>query len=263
MRERDTMRDHKSRPKRTPAEGVSAGSQHLEEQAYRSLREALIRGDFAPGETLSLRRIAAAFGISAMPVRTCLRRLAAEQCLDIGPGGTAVVPRLRRADFAEIIALRSVLEPMAAGLAARTIGADELAAAAGILRTGSERRRQGDEGGYQLANYHFHFAIYRTARSPLLLSMIETLWVRRSPIMRDAQPHLHARGADLHDELMLALAQRDADRAAAVLQEDIERAGAFLIERLRFEDDTERAAGIATLKQLPSRRRKAGIGRVA
>ena len=117
MRERDTMRDHKSRPKRTPAEGVSAGSQHLKEQAYRSLREALIRGDFAPGER-SLRRIAAAFGISAMPVRTCLRRLAAEQCLDIGPGGTAVVPRLRRADFAEIIALRSVLKPMAAGLAA-------------------------------------------------------------------------------------------------------------------------------------------------
>lgn len=227
--------------------------QHLEEQVYRTLREALIRGDFAPGEPLSIRSIASALEISVMPVRTCLRRLAAEQCLDIGPGGTAVVPKLRRAEFAEITALRIVLEPMAAGLAAKIISADELAAVATLLLRGREKRQQGDEGGYQLANYHFHFAIYRAARSPLLLSMIETLWVRRSPIMREAQPHLHARGSDLHDELMRALNARDAARAAAVLRQDIDRAGGFLIGRLRFPEDSERKTGIATLKPLSPR----------
>ena len=239
---------------RSPPQVAPEESQHLEEQVYRTLREALIRGDFAPGEPLSIRRIAKALEISVMPVRTCLRRLAAEQCLDIGPGGTAVVPELRRAEFAEITALRTVLEPMAAGLAAKIISADELAAAATLSLRGGERRRRGDEGGYQLANYHFHFAIYRAARSPLLLSMIETLWVRRSPIMREAQPHLHARGSDLHDELMLALNARDAARAAAVLRKDIDRAGGFLIDRLRFRDDAERKTGISTLKPLPSRR---------
>jgi DNA-binding GntR family transcriptional regulator len=258
MPKRDIMRDHESRPIATPPSRAAAeGSLLLEEQVYRTLREALIRGDFAPGEPLSIRRIAKALEISVMPVRTCLRRLAAEQCLDIDAGGTAVVPELRRPEFAEITALRTVLEPMAAGLAAKSIGADELAAVAAHSLRGREKRRQGDEGGYQLANYHFHFAIYRAARSPLLLSMIETLWVRRSPIMREAQTHLHARRADLHDELMQALGAHDAARAAAVLREDIERAGGFLIERLRFPDDAERTTGIATLKPLPSRAQSA------
>jgi DNA-binding GntR family transcriptional regulator len=254
MPNRDTGRDHKSSPNPTPPPKATAeGTEHLEEQVYRTLREALIRGDFVPGEPLSIRRIAKALEVGVMPVRTCLRRLAAEQCLDIGPGGTAVVPELRRAEFAEITALRAVLEPMAAGHAAKYIDADELEAAAALSLRGREKRRQGDEGGYQLANYHFHFAIYRAARSPLLLSMVETLWVRRSPIMRDAEPHLHARGTDLHDELLQALETHDAVRAASVLQEDIERAGRFLIERLRFPDDGERTTGIATLKPLLQR----------
>lgn len=257
MPKRDVRRDHKSRGfAEPPPESASGAAVLLEEQVYRTLREALIRGDFPPGEPLSIRRIASALHISAMPVRTCLRRLAAEQCLDIGPGGTAIVPHLRRAGFAEITALRVALEPMAAGLAAATITDDELAEIARLALAGSERRQQGDEGGYQLANYQFHFAIYRVARSPLLLSMIETLWVRRSPIMRLAHPHLHARGADLHNELLSALRARDRERATRVLREDIESAGRYLIERLHFADDAE-STGIATLRPLARRRRPA------
>jgi GntR family transcriptional regulator, colanic acid and biofilm gene transcriptional regulator len=229
---------------------ASSEVDRLEDQAYAALHEALIRGDFAPGEPLPIRGIAAALDTSAMPVRTSLRRLVAEQCLDITPNGTAVVPRLGRAEFAEIVALRSVLEPMAAARAATTIADAELADAEAILRRGSEQRRQGDEGGYQLANYHFHFAIYRAARSPLLLSMIETLWVRRSPVMREAQTYLHARATDKHDELMAALHAHEPERAATILREDIEQGGRFLIERLRFPDDAEHTAGVAALRPL-------------
>ena len=262
MPKRDTIRDHTSRSvAEAGAHAPAAESPHLEEQAYRTLREALIRGDFAPGQHLSIRRIATALGISVTPVRTCLRRLVAEQCLDTGPGGTVVVPELRQAEFAEIMRLRAVLEPIAAARAAEIITDAELDAAAAHSSNGHQRRRDGDEREYQLANYHFHFAIYRAARSPLLLSMIETLWVRRSPIMREAQPLLHSRGTDLHDELMLALQQRDAARTESVLRADIDRAGAFLIDRLRFPDDTDGAIGIATLKPLRHASGRAGITR--
>lgn len=229
---------------------ASAEVDRLEDQAYAALHDALIRGDFAPGEPLSIRGVAAALETSAMPVRTSLRRLVAAQGLDIAPNGTAVVPRLRRSEFAEIVALRAVLEPMAAARAATLIGSAELAEAEAILRRGSGHRRRGDEGGYQLANYRFHFAIYRGARSPLLVSMIETLWVRRSPVMREAQTYLHARATDKHEELMQALRRREPERAATILREDIEEGGRFLIERLRFPDDGEHIGGVGTLKPL-------------
>ena len=251
------MRDNESTTGVMASTSVApAGGQPLEEQAYRALREALIRGDFAPGEALAIRRIASALQISAMPARTALRRLIAEQCLDVDAGGTAVVPTLRRAEFVEINSLRLVLEPMAAGLAAAGITDAELGEAVHMSRLGAEHRAVGDEGGYQIANYHFHFAIYRAARSPLLLSMIELLWIRRSPAMRESQSYLHVRSTDLHDELILALRSRDGERAAAVLYEDIDRAGKYLTERLRFPGDSERVTGIAALKPLHARPRQ-------
>jgi DNA-binding GntR family transcriptional regulator len=250
MSKSDTNRDHEQTSLKPAHQAAETESQHLEEQAYRTVREALIRGDFAPGQQLSIRRLATALKISAMPVRSCLRRLVAEQCLDTTPGGTVVVPELRKAEFAEIMRLRAVLEPMAAAQAAGTVTAEELAVAADYAQSGHWMRQEGDERGYQLANYHFHFAIYRAAGSPLLLSMIELLWARRSPIMREAQPILHARGADMHDELLLALQQRDSQRAASVLRADIERAGGLLISRLRFPDNADDATGIAVLKPL-------------
>ena len=44
----------------------------LEEQAYRRLRQALVEGVFAPGDKLSIRRVAAGLGTSPMPARTMI-----------------------------------------------------------------------------------------------------------------------------------------------------------------------------------------------
>lgn len=253
MPQSDATRDHASRAMARWRPSADE-SQPLEERVYRAIRRGLIRGDFLPGEPLSIRRIARALDTSVMPVRTCLRRLLAEQCLDSDPGGTAVVPQLRRSQFAEIVRLRAVLEPMAAALAASRITAAELAQASALSAKGHERRQAGDERAYQLLNYEFHFSVYRAAASPLLLSIIETLWVRRSPIMRQSLALLHARGSDLHDELMSALGRHNRTRASSVLRNDIEQAGDYLIERLSFPDDAVASSGIATLQPLQGRR---------
>jgi Bacterial regulatory proteins, gntR family len=47
-----------------PAPDVS-----LEQRAYAALRDSLNQGGFPPGEKLSIRRIAAALGVSPMPAR--------------------------------------------------------------------------------------------------------------------------------------------------------------------------------------------------
>src|SRR5882672_1471791 len=47
----------------------------LQHNVYDYLREALMSGEYSPGEHLTVRGVAAAIGTSAMPVREAFRRL--------------------------------------------------------------------------------------------------------------------------------------------------------------------------------------------
>jgi Bacterial regulatory proteins, gntR family len=74
----------------------------LQQRVYENLRAGLIGGLFAPGEVVSLRRIAAANGVSPMPVREAVKRLISEGAIELLPNRTIAVPNLRRRDFVEL-----------------------------------------------------------------------------------------------------------------------------------------------------------------
>lgn len=57
----------------------------LQQRIYENLRRELIEGRFAPGQTLSLRRIASASGVSPMPVREAVKRLISEGAIELLP----------------------------------------------------------------------------------------------------------------------------------------------------------------------------------
>ena len=74
----------------------------MQERVYLELRRALMRGDFAPGETLIVRALSDQFGTSHMPVRDALSRLVAEQALEVLPSRSVAVPVLSRERCADI-----------------------------------------------------------------------------------------------------------------------------------------------------------------
>ena len=68
----------------------------MQDRVYVELRQALMRGHFAPGETLIVRALSDQFGTSHMPVRDALSRLVAEQALEVLPSRSVAVPVLSR-----------------------------------------------------------------------------------------------------------------------------------------------------------------------
>ena len=74
------------------------------------------------------------------------------------------------------------LEGLAAERAAARMTRKELER---VARLGAAMRRDAaprhDVSAFLAANREFHFAIYEAARSPLLLSMIKSLWLRVAP----------------------------------------------------------------------------------
>jgi DNA-binding GntR family transcriptional regulator len=216
----------------------------LEAQAYRRLRQALVEGEFTPGEKLSIRRIAEALGTSPMPARAALRRLAAEQALDVLPSGTARVPRLTRAAFQEMSAIRATLEPLAVRLAAPHLDPPALERLAVLIAEHDAARAAGQPDLFLARDRDFLFALYRRAQAPMLLGMIEALWLRRGPLFWEARWVLMGRppeAAHRHGPMLAALRRGDGEAAARELATEIGEMTGFLLGAMRFEGDA--AAG--------------------
>ncbi len=136
-----------------------------------SLREMLLRGDFAPGDRISELPLVARLGVSRTPIRLALDRLAHEGLLEVFPSGGFVVREFTLTDVWDAIEMRGVLE----GTAAR-LGAERLSHYNELDRM-RKLRDQIDTvlpstiesfARYLDLNEAFHCALIDLAKSPML-----------------------------------------------------------------------------------------------
>ncbi len=209
----------------------------LGERVTGELRSLLVAGRLAPGEKLSLRRVAEALGVSMMPVREAVSRLAADGALEVLPGRAVRVPVLSLAQFRELTRLRLVVEGFAAEEAARQAtpaDIDRIAAFDAAFRQAASADPP-DSAAAVAANRDLHFALYEAAAMPSLIEMIERLWLKAGPIlnldMRHEPRRLEGGSAmQAHARLLGAVRRRDAPAARAALEDDIAAAAAHIEE---------------------------------
>lgn len=100
--------------------------QTLSGKSYDFIRDKLSSGAFSPGERLVNRKLALEIGVSVIPVREAINRLASEGLVDQIPGAGAFVRNLSRQDLDHLYVLRDALESCAAAEAARFRTGDQL-----------------------------------------------------------------------------------------------------------------------------------------
>lgn len=212
-----------------------APRQTLHAQAYEQIKEALMKGVYRPGQKVTIRALAAAFGTSIMPVREALRRLAAEGALDILPNRTVRVPVLTKERLLEITSIRTRLEGLAAARAAMRMGEGEIQELERLqieMAAASDRR---DFQAYMAANEAFHFVIYRAAGLPRLARLIESMWLQCGPFMHVLHPAM--RGIERHAKAIDAIRSRNSEAAEMAIVEDIQRAASHLEAMLEQQPD--------------------------
>lgn len=203
----------------------------LNDRVYRELRTRIMAGGFVPGAEMKLRTLAQSLHVSLMPVRDAIGRLVVERALKMLPNHRVIVPEITIDEFLEIRRVRMLLEGEAAALACQHIDADGIA---GLKRLhekikslGANKQRQ-----FWALNQEFHFTIYQAAKSPLLLSMIETLWLQIGPVFNHIPINLTSEGARGHHRIIQALGAGDARAARAALAEDLMKGGDRIIAAL-------------------------------
>jgi DNA-binding GntR family transcriptional regulator len=215
----------------------SLARETLGERVTGELRALLVAGRLAPGEKLSLRRVAEALGVSMMPVREAVSRLAADGALEVLPGRAVRVPVLSLAQFRELTRLRLVVEGFAAEEAARQAtpaDIERIEAFDAAFRQAASADPP-DSAAAVAANRDLHFALYEAAAMPSLIEMIERLWLKAGPIlnldMRHEPRRLEGGSAmQAHARLLEAVRRRDAPAARAALEDDIAAAAAHIAQ---------------------------------
>lgn len=102
------------------------------------------RGEISPEERLVDTAVASEFGVSRMPARDALMRLAHEGYLEPTTRGF-ILPRLDHVEILEIFDLRRLLEPRAAAMAAQGLSEEELAALEETLNDARSAMAEGDQ----------------------------------------------------------------------------------------------------------------------
>jgi DNA-binding GntR family transcriptional regulator len=206
----------------------------LNEAVYQQLKQALMTGRIAPGSTMTIRSLAASFGVSLMPVREALRRLLAEHVLVLQPNRSVALPVITRERFREITRIRTSLEGLAAEEATAHLTRADIdrldALNQAIERPGASRSPE-----YLINNREFHFIVYRNSGMPTLLSIIESLWVQIGPLLT-IQQRIYSKAPDQaqlhHRRALKAFRRRDGAQARAAIVADIQDAAEIIAEHL-------------------------------
>lgn len=221
-----------SRPAFQPADNPAVSA---EEEAYQHLLHGIRLGTLRPGERLLTEDIAQSIGMSRMPVREALRRLAAEGLITVRPNRGAVVRGLSVKEVDEVFEMRAVLEGLAAGRAARHAKEADVRGLERLLDRMAEC--ESDMGEWVTLHRQFHETICRIGDSPRLASQISSLHSIVEPLMRvwlenALQP---ATARTSHADIVAALRANDSKAAEAIMRRHVAGTTATIVKAMNRE----------------------------
>ncbi|MGK5682090.1 GntR family transcriptional regulator [Actinoplanes sp. URMC 104] len=187
----------------------------LRETAYESIRDAVVRGELAPGSALNSAELADRLGLSRAPVRDALARLADEGLVETKPQSytrvTPVVPREVR-DAAAVV---RAMHELAASATAGSLSPADLDAMRAANQRFEAATRRGDVDAAMAADDELHGVLVRASGNRALAATIEryTPLIRRLERLQFADSRAR-RSVERHDDLIAACAAGDAPEAA-------------------------------------------------
>ena len=208
-----------------------------QKDAYSLILEAIDVGVFKPGDRLVESDLADRFGVSRTPIREALQRLETQSLLT-RDGRSLIVASLSHSQMSELYVVRTVLEGLAARLAARHATDEEVQ----VLRDMVEEDRAliDDPNALSRANRRFHKQIHLASHNQFLVQQLDLVH-RSMALMATTSLAAQGRGEVAlaeHSSIVEAIAKSDGDAADKALRDHISVA---FVTRLKLDAAVEDA----------------------
>ena len=189
-----------------------------------ALRQAILRGDYAPGKRIIQEQLSAKFGGSRIPVREALRTLESEGLVRLVANTGAWVASLTASECSEVYQTRERIEPLLLRFNAPEITHDYILELEDLAK---RMENAGDVEEFLQLDRQFHLGMYQRVPTYLLGELGTRLWNTTQPYRRAYTMLVDTKNLGIvhseHHMLVTALRDGDLDLAEQVVALHIRR----------------------------------------
>ncbi|MCJ7594734.1 MAG: GntR family transcriptional regulator [Desulfobacterales bacterium] len=196
----------------------------LKEKAYHFIRDDIVANRLLPGEPLNEKVLSDRLEISKTPIREAIQLLHKEGLVQIIPQKGALVAPLPLNDISEILQIREILEPFAAGVTALNYDPVRLSE----FETNFKAFRDAPSRDYPAMSKEgtlFHRYLIEVTRNQRLISILENLNIHmnriRAMYCAVLSPDYNDGALEEHLAIIDALKARDSKRSEKEMKKHI------------------------------------------
>lgn len=195
-----------------------------------TLRDMILTGELTADARRTQDELARILGVSTMPVREALLRLAAEGFVDVSPNKSFRVVPTTREDVRDVFWIHASLAAELTKRACRHSDDAFTASLRDLEERFLESTRSDDPAGMGRANWEFHRAINAKAASPKLLRVLRSTLRFIPQSFYGLVPEWRGASKYGHEAIVDAFVRQDCEAAGIAAAEHVEQAGEILIQ---------------------------------
>ena len=205
----------------------------LRDVVFNTLRQAILKGELAPGERLMEIQLAQKLGVSRTPVREAFQTLEAEGLIELRMNRGAIVKTIDEKYITDHYEMRILLESEAAKRAAQR-GMPDAADYIKKLEALQSHMESVSTEEYEELNLAVHSAIWTAADNERLYKFLSSLW--NGPSVGIASPKLdhYIKSTQEHIDILKAIQKQDAKAAQKEMAKHIERSLNNILKNFKF-----------------------------
>ena len=210
----------------------------LRDVVFNTLRQAIITGEFAPGERLMEIALANRLGVSRTPVREAIRKLKLEGLVVMIPRKGAEVAKITEKDLRDVLEVRSSLEELAAELATERMNEEIKEKLEKALDDFKKAIDSEDNAAIADSDVEFHDIIFEATGNARLIQIIsnlrEQMYRYRLEYVKDTEYHTVL--LNEHRELVKAMLEGKKDEARKIMKKHIDNQEMTVIRNIKEEN---------------------------
>ena len=208
--------------------------QTLREKIVNSIREAIVKGIFEPGEKVLEPELAKRFGTSRTPIRESFRQLESEGFLVVIPRKGAIVRSFTRKDIEEFYEIKALLEGYAARIAVDRIKENDIKKMEALNNKLEKVSNVQDFKKALDVHNEFHEVFVKACGNDKLYQLISNLVSQFSIFRFSISQKGKIEGSIAqHKDIIKAFKNRDADLVEKLVRENAMYGRDVLISRLK------------------------------
>ena len=209
----------------------------LRDVVFKTLRQAILKGELEPGERLMEIQLANQLGVSRTPVREAIRMLELEGLVKMIPRKGAEVAQISEKHLRDVLEVRSALEELAGTLACERMSSEQLVELKRVNRQFMQVIGSDDITAIADADEKFHLVIYNATGNERLSQMVnalrEQMYRYRFEYIKDFSQH--DKVIEEHRKIYESLRDRDVEAATEAAKSHIDNQKKAIIRQIQLE----------------------------